>query len=289
MNTVKLTPQGLVAHIKDLVTLPEVALRIAGMVDDPNASAADIGREISNDAALTARLLRIANSAALGQHGKVATIARAIAVLGVRQVRDLTVGLTAIRTFDGVPNELVTMESFWRHSVLCAVAAGQIAAHRGGSRGGGDTPFVAGLLHDVGQLVLFNEAPEQARQALLMSVDAVDDRGLYLCEREVMGFDHSAVGVALARNWGLPLSLQECIEFHHEPGLARQYPVEVATIHIANSVAVLAEIGSNEPADAPMISSAALSTAGLDAADLGQVVAQTRESAGEMLPLLVAA
>jgi HD-like signal output (HDOD) protein len=109
VNTVKLTPQGLVEHIKDLVTLPEVALRISGMADDPTTSSADIGREISKDAALTARLLRVANSPAFGQHGKIATISRAITVLGVRQVRDLTVGLTAIRTFDGIANVLVTM------------------------------------------------------------------------------------------------------------------------------------------------------------------------------------
>ncbi len=175
MNTAELTPQGLVAAIKDLVTLPDVALRIARMVNDPNSSAADIGREVSKDPALTARLLRIANSPALGQHGKIATISRAITVLGVRQVRDLTVGLTAVRTFDGIGNELVTMASFWRHSVLCAVAATHIAERRAGGRD--DSPFVAGLLHDVGQLVLFSRAPELARRALLMSVDDPDDQG----------------------------------------------------------------------------------------------------------------
>src|SRR5271170_2781353 len=74
VQQVDLTPEGLVADIKDLATLPEVALRIAKMVDDPASSATDIGREISNDAALTARLLRIANSPAVGQHGKIATI-----------------------------------------------------------------------------------------------------------------------------------------------------------------------------------------------------------------------
>ena len=130
VNKVSLTPQGLVDGIEDLVTLPEVALRIARMVEDPSSSATDIGREISHDAALTARLLRIANSPALGHHGKIATISRAITVLGVRQVRDLTVGLTAIRTFEGISNELVTMESFWRHSFLCAVAAAAAAVER---------------------------------------------------------------------------------------------------------------------------------------------------------------
>jgi putative nucleotidyltransferase with HDIG domain len=281
MNTAELTPQRLVASIKDLVTLPDVAMRIARMVNDPNSSAADIGREVSKDPALTARLLRIANSPALGQNGKVATISRAITLLGVRQVRDLTVGLTAVRTFDGIGNELVTMASFWRHSVLCAVAATQIAERRKGSRD--DSPFIAGLLHDIGQLVLYSRAPELARRALLMSVDDPDDMGLYVCEREVMGFDHAAVGVALARNWGLPLALQECIEFHHEPERAPSHPLEAATIHVANSVAVLAEIGSTDLTDAPRISDAALRATKLDAASLTEIIAKTREAAEDVL------
>jgi HD-like signal output (HDOD) protein len=285
VNKVSLTPQGLVDSIED--ALPEVALRIARMVEDPSSSATDIGREISHDAALTARLLRIANSPALGHHGKIATISRAITVLGLRQVRDLMVGLTAIRTFEGISNELVTMESFWRHSFLCAVAAGQIAARRG--RGHGDSPFVAGLLHDIGQLVLFSRAPALARQALLMSVDSADDLGLFLCEREVMGFDHGAVGRALAQKWGLPRSLQECIEFHHEPERAQGHALDVATVHIANSVAVLAEIGSCELTDAPAISGAALSDAGMDAAGVLEIVLQTQKLGAELLPLLIAA
>jgi putative nucleotidyltransferase with HDIG domain len=281
VNTAELTPQGLVASIQDLVTLPDVAMRIARMVNDPDSSAADIGREVSKDPALTARLLRIANSPALGQNGKIATISRAITLLGVRQVRDLTVGLTAVRTFDGIGNELVTMASFWRHSVLCAVAATQIAERRKGSRD--DSPFIAGLLHDIGQLVLYSRAPELARRALLMSVDDPDDMGLYLCERELMGFDHAAVGVALARNWQLPLVLQECIEFHHEPERAPSHPLEAATIHVANSVAVLAEIGSDDLTDAPRISDAAMRATKLDAASLTEIIAKTSEAAEDVL------
>lgn len=287
MNTVVWTPESLVAGIKDLVTLPEVALRIASMVDDPTSSAAAIGREICNDPALTARLLRVANSPAFGQDGKIATISRAIAVLGVRQVRDLTVGITAIRTFDGIANELVTMESFWRQSVLCALAAGHIAARRQGGRN--ESPFVAGLLHDIGQLVLFNRAPELARQALLMSIYAADEPGLCRCEREVMGFDHGVVGVKLAQKWGLPRVLQECIQFHHDPGEAKEYPIEVATIHVADTVAVLAEIGSTDLRDGPAVSATALRLIKLDHAALAEIVMQTQQSAQDMLPLLTGA
>jgi putative nucleotidyltransferase with HDIG domain len=287
VNTVDWTPETLVADIEDLVTLPEVALRIASMVDDPTSSAVAIGREISNDAALTARLLRVANSPAFGQDGKIATVSRAIAVLGVRQVRDLTVGITAIRTFDGIANELVTMESFWRQSVLCALAAGHIAARRQGGRN--ESPFVAGLLHDIGQLVLFNRAPELARQALLMSIYAADEPDLCRCEREVMGFDHGVVGVRLAQKWGLPRVLQECIQFHHAPNEATEYPIEVATIHVADTLAVLAEIGSTDLRDGPAISSTALRSLKLDHATLAEIVLQTQESAEGMLPLLTGA
>lgn len=287
LNAPQPTPEDLVRDLKDLVTLPEVVLRISRMVNDPDSSASDIAREISKDPALTARVLRIANSPAFGQHGKIATITRAITVLGVRQVRDLTSGITAVRTFDGISNDLVTMESFWRHSVLCAVGAGEIAEHRGG--GCGETPFVAGLLHDVGKLVLYSRAPELAKQALLMSIDATDDLGEYLCERRFLGFDHGAVGLALARQWGLPQELQDCIHLHHEPELALAHPLEVATVHVANSVAVLAEIGSVDLRDAPPISPAALRALQLDLDSLTDIVRRTAAAAAEILPLFVSA
>jgi HD-like signal output (HDOD) protein len=122
-----------------------------------------------------------------------------------------------------------------------------------------------------------------------MSVDDPDDKGLYLCEREVMGFDHAAVGVALARNWGLPPALQECIEFHHEPERAPSHPLEAATIHVANSVAVLAEIDSVDLRDGPRISDAALRATKLNAASVTEIIAQTRETAEDVLALLTAA
>jgi HD-like signal output (HDOD) protein len=282
-----MTPAGLAANIKDLVTLPEVAMRISRMVDDPNSSATDIGREISNDVALTAKLLRIANSAAYGQNRQIASVSRAITVMGVKQVRNLTVGLMAIKAFDGISNELMSMEDFWRQSLLCAVAAGQIASTR--KLPGVESPFVAGLLHDIGQLVLFSQVSEQARAALLMMADAPDEMSLNLCEINVMGFDHAAVGAELALNWKLPTSLVECIRYHHEPHLAKNHPAEVALVHIANSVATLAEINSMDPADAAPMSAIAVQRVGLDVAQLPELIQLTRTAAAEIMPLLLAA
>jgi HD-like signal output (HDOD) protein len=123
---------------------------------------------------------------------------------------------------------------------------------------------------------------------LLMLADASDDMGLYACERSVLEFDHGAVGVSLARNWRLPDSLLECIEFHHEPERAKQFAADVATVHIANSVAVLAEIGSTDLNDAPALAAAALKAVRLDVASVPEIVQMTRDAAAEILPLLLA-
>jgi HD-like signal output (HDOD) protein len=125
------------------------------------------------------------------------------------------------------------------------------------------------------------------RKALARSIDERDDLGLYLCERETMGFDHQAVGLALAQSWGLPRTLQECIEFHHEPQRAQTHASEVATVHIANSIAVLSEIGSDNLADASPISPAALRLAQMDEAGVLQILQITNESAAEVMALVL--
>jgi HD-like signal output (HDOD) protein len=104
-----------------------------------------------------------------------------------------------------------------------------------------------------------------------------------------MGFDHGIVGVRLAQKWGLPPVLQECIQFHHDPSEAKEYPIEVAIIHVANTVAVLAEIGSTDLRDGPAISTMALRALKLDQATLAEIVLETQESAQSLLPLLTGA
>ena len=277
-------PETLIGDLGALVSLPEVVLRINSLVDDPKSSAEDIGRAVQQDAALTARLLTLANSAMFGLSRQVDTVGRAIAVLGTRQVRDLTLGLSATRAFAGIPNDLVSMDSFWHHSVLCAVAARQLAGAC--PRGRPDSSFVAGLLHDVGQLVLFNRLPREMHAALMMSIDEPNEPPLHLCERELIGFDHAAVGGALARRWHLPAALAECIEFHHDPERAQAHPRDVAIVHIANSVATLLEIDSAEFEDAPPIAAMAFEVTGLKREDVLGVVAQARAAVEETKRLL---
>jgi putative nucleotidyltransferase with HDIG domain len=273
--------------VTQLVTLPQVALRVCSLVEDPDATVEQIGRLVAQDPALTARLLTYANGAALGRSRGIDSVPRAVTMLGIRTVRDLCLGIAAAKAFARIPNELITMESFWNSSLLCAVSARLVAAHSPVSPGG-DASFAAGLLHDIGQLAMFHQVPEGSRQALEMSIYEPGEPALYLCEREVLGFDHAQVGAELARSWGLPASLQECIAWHHEPQMSHDYALQVAVVHLANSIGVLAEIESDNLDDAPPVDAIAWSLTGLSPDQVPEIAARARAEAAELRSLFTA-
>jgi putative nucleotidyltransferase with HDIG domain len=252
----------LVKDIGGLITLPDVYLHINRLVDDPNSSSADIARAISQDPSFTVRLLRVANSALYGFPSTVDTVAKAVTIIGTSQIRNLALSMSVARSFAGLPNELVSMDNFWRHSLLCALAARHLA--REARRCDPDALFTAGLLHDIGELVIFNRMTEQAREALERVLDSQDELPIFEAEHEVMGFDHADVGGELARQWKLPSLLEECIAYHHAIGKAQKHPRETALVHIANVIAQMAEIDSLDPADVAPIDPSAWEITGLD-------------------------
>ncbi|MCC6207616.1 MAG: HDOD domain-containing protein [Gammaproteobacteria bacterium] len=252
----------LVQDITGLVSFPVVGLRVNELVNDPTSTAAQLGDVISRDPGLTAQVLQIANSAAFGHSSQIETVSRAVTVIGTRMIRDIVLASSTVHAFEGIPNELVSMENFWRHSLYCGLAARFLAAeHRIRNT---ETLFVAGMLHDIGQLVIFRKLPQESKQALLLSIEGDEDFALHHAEQKVLGFDHAQVGAALLRRWNFPTLLVECTEFHHDPAQARQFPVEAAIVHIANSIAQLAEVDSVQEDDALLTDPAAWKTAGID-------------------------
>ena len=280
-----ITPHELAANITRLTSFPDVAFRINELLSDESSSAADIGALIEPDPALSAALLRIANSAMYSIGGTVSTVARAVTVVGLREVRDLAFGICANKTFEGIPNELITVEDFWKHSLYCAVAAQSIGRRAGICTG--ESLFTAGLLHDIGHLVMFNQCPEPSRDSLKLSLEENDGLSPYLSERKIFGFDHMQVGAELARQWRLPDRLLECIEYHHEPFAGDEATDAVLAVHLANSIAVLAELDSNNLDDAPPVDSRAFTELGLSPDVIPDVVAETRESVSELLRVFV--
>jgi len=279
------TPEELVANVTQLASFPEVAFRINEMISDENSGAAQIGALIEPDPALSVALLRIANSPLYHIGGTVGSVEHAITVVGLREVRDLTFSICASKTFDGIPNDLITVEDFWKHSLFCAVGAQNLA--RRARVCAGESLFAAGLLHDIGHLVMFSQSPELSKQALRLSLEENDGLSPYLSEREVFGFDHMAVGAELARQWRLPATLLECIGFHHEPFANDVMTDAVSVVHVANSLAVLAELDSLDPDDAPPIDDRASTKLALDTNGIADIVAETCESVTELLSIFV--
>ena len=227
---------ALVQHNVKLVSLPHVCIRVNLMVDDPEHTAADIGAVIQQDASLTARLLKIANSPLYGFRSRVDTISRAVIVIGQRELRDLVFAVSAVRTFAQIPVDLANMASFWRHSMFTGIVAKLLAQECGVLHT--ERLFVAGLLHDLGALLIFHKMPELAQKALRRGIAM--DEPVHLAERTLMGLDHAAVGGALALLWELPPALHGAIRFHHEPEAAHD-GLEAALVHLANVISHIAE------------------------------------------------
>jgi putative nucleotidyltransferase with HDIG domain len=169
--------------------------------------------------------------------------------------------MSVASAFEGLPNTLVSMQHFWRHSLYCALVARRLAKHINGCDS--EVVFTAALLHDIGELVIFSRLPEQAKESLLLVLDSADELPVYQAERQIMGFDHAQVGGELARQWKLPPILEECIEFHHDVKDGLHFPKAVALIHIANVIALMAEIKTNDLTDVSPIDPRAWAIIGL--------------------------
>lgn len=235
-------PVDLIKGSVKLATLPEIFVKINEMVDDPSSSASDIGKFISQDPALTARLLKIANSPLYGFPSRIETVSRAITIIGTRGLRDLILATSVIKNFNRLPNEHLDLDAFWRHSLYTGVIARLIAVKCNALHT--EPFFVAGLLHDIGQLIILNKLPEMSRETQMRANDGKIP--LHTVEQEVIGFDHASVGGELLRSWRLPETIIDSTEFHHNPGKAEVSPLGASVVHIASIVAL--EIEANEGA-----------------------------------------
>lgn len=264
-------PTALITANLNQLSLPDIAIRLNDMVNDPNCSIAEIGSLFSQDAALSARLLKIVNSAFYGFPSKIDTISMAITVIGTRQLRDLVLATSVIGKFQQLPEGLVSIDTFWYHNLTCAAATRLIATKlkiRNSERF-----FIAGLLHDVGKLVMYLSEPELSRKVLKrMNEPEVDVTQL---EIDAFGFDHAMLGAELLRQWKLPESLIEPVNYHHRPADAQNYPQETAAVSLANAIANTIEPPYSADDDLP-IDTSIWGTLGLEDSDLDELISETR-------------
>jgi putative nucleotidyltransferase with HDIG domain len=233
---------------KDLITgstrtssLPEIFIMINEVVNDPTSTFADIAHVVNMDTSLSARLLKIVNSSFYSFPSNIETVTHAIAVIGTEQLHNLALATTIIANFKGIPNKLFNMNMFWRHSLGVAIISRNLAIHCRETNP--ERFYLAGILHDIGRLIILENMPEEASEIITRHHKAGGI--LWTIEQDVLGFDHGEVGAALSRSWNLPLSLEEIIGNHHNPSRSKRYPLETAIIHLADIIAKAMELGSS--------------------------------------------
>lgn len=256
-----LSPDQLVEDSPELGSPPLVYQRLVDVINHPRGGAGDVANVIRQDTALTARLLKLVNSAFFSFPKPIETVSQAVSIVGTSQVRDLALATSVMDLFDHLPADIIDVERFWKHSLACGVAARIVAGVR--REANVERFLVAGILHDIGRLILFLRVPERARAALQQA--AQEGSLLHEVEQRVMGFDHGAVGGALMRRWNMPQSLAEALSYHHDPIRAQRYPAEAAIVHVADVLVNALEFGSSGESLVPPISNAAWSRLSLDA------------------------
>ncbi len=233
-------PQRIIQGTVQVASLPVIYTKVDEALNR-NASNHYLVDIVSEDTALSARLLRLGNSAMFNFPRKIDTISQAITIIGTQQLRALVLASSVVHLFKDIPADLINMESFWRHSIACGVAARVIASLQRNANI--EFFFLAGLLHDIGRLVLFKELPNEIRAAMLSARET--HSLLHQIEQKMLGFDHARLGGLLLKEWKLPTQLVEVTAYHHAPKRAADFPEEVAVIHIADLIANSLQLGSS--------------------------------------------
>ncbi|GAB1259033.1 HDOD domain-containing protein [Aurantivibrio plasticivorans] len=258
----------IVKRVLKVASLPQIYLLVEETLNDNHSSVAALGKIIEEDPALTSKLLRLANSAFYSFAAKVEAVNQAITVLGTQQLRDLVLACSVLRVFSNIPDNIINMESFWRHSIACGVVARNIAAAR--KETNIERFFVAGLLHDIGRLVFLMEKPKQMAEAFHLARQ--NSELLHVAEKEIFGFNHAKLGGRLLDFWRLSPRLVESISYHHSPRSARQFTLDATIIHVADSVANALELGTSGQTLVPPISIQAWKTLDIPNQEISSII-----------------
>jgi putative nucleotidyltransferase with HDIG domain len=231
----------LISGIPKLGSYGGVLDELEAVLGDMQSTLADVCTVIETDSALTARLLKLGNSCFFGFPKRLETVFETVCLIGVQQVRDLTAAAAVIKLFEGIAADHVNMESYWKHCLACGVASRSLAIARQLPKP--EKFFVAGLLHDIGRLVLLSRAPDKARE--IFSLYGANRRLLWEVETKVLGYDHAEIGAHLLQTWNYPPNLIMAVWHHHTPLETGTYQVEACLVHLADHLVNAMQMGGS--------------------------------------------
>jgi HD-like signal output (HDOD) protein len=252
--------------ISTIPTLPVVIEKITRLLQNPSTSAEEIGKAITTDQALASKVLKLVNSAFYGFPGKISTITHAVVILGFSTVKNVV--LTA-SIFDAFTKKIslstnFDLEKFWLHSIGCGAASKSVARHIGVSDM--EECFIAGLIHDVGKIIMCNYLPTEFSQVVQHTL--ANDCLFYESEKEVLHITHEEIGGLVAERWNLPKNLQLAVKMHHCPQQAEGFPTVAGIVHASDIFARAMDFGNGGDNKIPQMSEAVWTNLGLESIQL---------------------
>lgn len=275
-------PQDILCADVQLASLPDIFVRINEVLNNPRSSVAHVADAIGKDQSLSAKLLKLVNSPFYGFASRIETLTRAVTIIGSRQLTMLALGISVISHFKDIPQTLLDMRAFWSHSIACGIVAKLLATHL--SPSSEERCFVAGLLHDIGRLVIFKNAPEVGRLIVASAWQANLD--MQEAEQVLLGFDHARIGGLLTLGWRLPPALERAVRYHHNPSRGEEGR-EAALVNAADAIAHALLYGSGGAALAPPVDAQTWSGLGLTKGVLAQVAVQVERQVEEVFKLFI--
>lgn len=265
-----LNAERIVSNVLKVAALPAVAVKFSEAIKDPFTSNNDLENIVAEDSALSAKVLMISNSALFNFPSKIDTISKAITIIGHKQLSEIILSCSVVAMFKDIPQDVIDMDHFWRHSIGVATAARILAAYR--HEQNIEKFFTAGLLHDIGKLILFIEAPKYEFD--VMSKCKESQQLMHQVEKEIIGFDHSKIGSMLLTKWKLPVEITSAVYYHHMPSVAPEKNLGANIIHIADIITHAIKLGGSGEIYVPTLNEKAWSMLEMDVDVLSLVVEQ---------------
>jgi putative nucleotidyltransferase with HDIG domain len=224
--------ESLLQQSDELPSLPEIYIKVSDLLEDEESTSKEIGQAVQTDPSLTARILKLINSAYYGMPRQVTSVAQAVSLLGRLQLKQILLGTLLAGVFNDMQIRNFSMMNFWRHSIKTAIIARHLAMQNVNIIDH-EAFFTAGLLHDIGRLVMAKAAPDE-----LAEIDRQVRNGgdVIKLEAELLGLTHVDVGGALMLKWDMPAVITQCVLKHHCIEHEGEHAIPTSIVYLANKL-----------------------------------------------------
>jgi len=234
------TPDALVANVVHLISLPNVYTQLEKTLKDPNHTRNDIAAIVNIDPALCARTLRIINSSYYALPKTIYNIGTAINLIGEYDLRNIVLISSVVNSVDALTDNGINITEFWQHSIRCGMIAKLLANTI--SAPDPELLFLTGLLHDIGQLIIYKNEPELSTTITWHKTE--ENKQRYQIEQSLLGFGHPIVGALLLEKWSVPEQVSETVKYHHQPDETALYQKEAKIVGLADQLIHFVESNS---------------------------------------------